>query len=226
MDPNNISVIAESTDLGIVSIIVQSIASVITCLAMIFTAFVAWRGITAWKREYRGKRQIELAEEVLSMFYQARDAIVSIRSPLVYSTDGSTRRQAENETPEETKVWNTAYVAIERYEGRRKMFSKLQSLRYRFMAQIGREEAEPFEEIRTVLNQIFSASRRLANLWVRQQRAVHEDELESLNTQIQKWEAILWFTEVDDKIEERVEKAVSQMEETCGNIIMRKSPKS
>jgi len=226
MDPNSISVIAESTDWGFVSIVVQFIVSLTTCIAMLIASVVAICGIAAWRREFRGKRQIELAEEVLSLFYQARDAIEAIRSPLGYSTDGSTRKRAENETPEETGAWDRAYVPIERYEGRREMFSKLQSLRYRFMVQIGKKEAEPFEEIRKVLNRILSASRRLAHLWVRRQRAVREKQLENLDKEIQKWEAIIWFGEEDDKIEERVEKAVSQMEETCRNIVMRKSPKS
>ena len=226
MDPNSISVIAESTDWGFVSTVVQIIASLITCIAMFLASVVAIYGITAWRREFRGKRQIELAEEVLSLFYQAREVIEAIRSPLGFSGEGSTRKQDENETPKQSAALDMAYVAIERYERRREMFSKLQSLRYRFMAQIGKEEAEPFEEIREVLNRIFGASRRLANLWVRREHAVRERQLEDLDKQIQRYEAIFWFGGEDDEIRERVEKAVSQMEETCRNIIMRKSPKS
>jgi len=231
MDPNSISVIAESTDWGFVSTVVQiiaylttCIASLTTCLAMLLTAAVAIYGITAWRREFRGKRQIELAEEVLSLFYQAHDAIEAIRSPLGYSTEGSTRKRRDDETPKQTAAWDMAYVATERYERWREMFSKLQSLRYRFMVQIGKEEAEPFEEIRKVLNRIFGASRRLANLWIRRECAVREKQLEDLGKEIQRYEAIFWFGEEDDKIGERVEKAVSQMEDTCRNIIMRKSP--
>ena len=220
MDPNSVSLIAESTDWGLVSIIVQSIASGITCLAMIFTAFVAWRGIKAWKWEFRGKRQIELAEEVLSLFYQARDVIESIRSPIGYLGEASTRKQVENETPEEKDALDRAYAVRERYEERREMFSKLQSLRYRFMAQIGKEEAKPFSEIRKVLNQILRASRRMALLCVPRHRPGREKK--NVEKQIQKYEAIL----EGDEIKKRVEKAVSQIEETCRNIITMKSPKS
>lgn len=222
MDPNSVSLIAESTDWGFVSTVVQIIISLITCIAMILASIVAIRGINAWSREFRGKRQIELAEEVLSLFYQARDVIESIRSPIGYLGEASTRKQVENETPEEKDALDRAYVVRERYEERREMFSKLQSLRYRFMAQIqiGKEEAKPFSEIRKVLNQILRASRRMALLCVPRHRPGREKK--NVEKQIQKYEAIL----EGDEIKKRVEKAVSQIEETCRNIITRKSPKS
>jgi hypothetical protein len=39
MDPNSISLIAESTDWGFVSIVVQFIVSLTTCIAMLFASW-------------------------------------------------------------------------------------------------------------------------------------------------------------------------------------------
>jgi hypothetical protein len=44
-------------------------------LSVIIGALALISGIRAWKREYIGKRKIELAEDTLMLFYQARDAI-------------------------------------------------------------------------------------------------------------------------------------------------------
>jgi hypothetical protein len=38
-------------------------------------------GIGAWKREFVGKRQIELAEQTLAKFFELRDAIAYLRNP-------------------------------------------------------------------------------------------------------------------------------------------------
>ncbi|MGB2863154.1 MAG: hypothetical protein WBC05_07490 [Sedimentisphaerales bacterium] len=217
MDPNSVSAITEATYWGIWLQFMQTIA---ICLA----SGVAIYGVESWRREFTGKRRIELAEDVLVLFYEAKDAIKFIRSPLGFIGEGSTRERGEDETPEQTRARNLAYVAIERYEKKREIFGKLGSLRYRFWAQIGRDKAEPFNEIKNVMDDIFGASRRLARRWERRSQISRPTELEALSEEIRRYEAIFWFGEEDDKIGERVEKAVSQMEDTCSNIIMRKSP--
>ncbi|MCA3564130.1 MAG: hypothetical protein IOC90_10145 [Methylocystis sp.] len=49
------------------------------------------------------RRRQELAEELLSGFYEARDAMKSVRSPFGHSGEGSSRTRDENETAEEKR---------------------------------------------------------------------------------------------------------------------------
>jgi hypothetical protein len=72
-------------------------------ISLIVASCTAIYGIGSWRREYRGKRQAELAEETLSLFYEARDAIKHIRHPFSYAGEGSTREESEKETEEEKK---------------------------------------------------------------------------------------------------------------------------
>lgn len=66
-------------------------AEAITAASAAVTAVsVAW-GISAWRREYVGKRRIELAESVLALFYEAEEAVKAIRSPFAYSGEGKSR---------------------------------------------------------------------------------------------------------------------------------------
>ena len=78
MDSKSIQILTTNPEL--VSGWLGVISAVIYALATGFAAGVAIYGIRSWRREFRGKRQIELAEDVLALFYEARDAITAIRS--------------------------------------------------------------------------------------------------------------------------------------------------
>ncbi len=42
-------------------------------VSLIVAAWTAVYGISAWRREFLGKKRIDLAEEVLVSFYEAKD---------------------------------------------------------------------------------------------------------------------------------------------------------
>ena len=50
-------------------------------VSLLVGIWVAIYGIDSWRREHTGKRQIELAEDALALFYEAADAIQNIRHP-------------------------------------------------------------------------------------------------------------------------------------------------
>jgi len=199
----------------------EVIASLINCLAAVIVAGAAIYGIKDWKREFRGRRQIELAEDTLALFYEAEKAIIAIRSPLSYGYEGTTRKQGEKETPEQKEARDKAFVVFERFKEREQVFNKLLSMRYRFMAQIGKTEAEPFEEMRSILNKIFMAARWLADLWSKDISHDTPERQEKYFETIRKNEAIFWEDAPVDEIGNRIEKAVSDMEQTCNNIIVK-----
>ena len=49
-------------------------------------------GINAWRREFIGRRKIELAEETLVLFFEARDVVSWIRSPMGFAGEGKQER--------------------------------------------------------------------------------------------------------------------------------------
>lgn len=184
-------------------------------ISVILAALALISGIRAWKREFIGKRKIKLAEETLMLFYQAKDAIREIRNPFGRIDEGNTRKKADHETEEETKILNKAYVVFERYQKREEVFNKLQSIRYRFMAQFGRDTEKPFLELYGVRNNIFMAAHTLGmDYWQRQgmvdiESKVYKKQLDEMA----KYEAIFWFKgEKRDEIGPRVEKIINQVE--------------
>lgn len=88
--------------------VAQAVAVVSACWAIIL-------GIGAWKREFIGKRQIELAELTLAKFFEIKDAIALIRNPFAATGEGETRQRSENESPNDSQLLDRAYIVVERY---------------------------------------------------------------------------------------------------------------
>ena len=203
----------------------MTIADVITSLSVAIAALAFVAGINAWRREFVGKRRIELAEDVLALFYEAQDAIREIRNPFSFGGEGKTRKHGDLELEEETKILDQAYVVFERYQKREKLFAELRSIRYRFMATFGYKAGEPFVELNKILNEIFSSAHILGTYyWQRQGRvSMSEEEFQKHLEQMYKQEAIFWFMgEEKDEITPRVQSAVERIEEITREAFMTK----
>lgn len=94
----------------------NDILQVIKSIGVIIASGVAVLGINSWRREAKWKRKYELAEEVLSNFYEAYHAIQIIRSPFGFGHEGSSRPKQDSETKEESQIYNQAYISRERFE--------------------------------------------------------------------------------------------------------------
>ncbi len=139
-------------------------SSVVQIATVSIAAGTVLVGLNAWRREYVGRRRIELAEEVLAMFYEARDAIAEIRHPFSHAGEGTTRAASPEESPEEKSINDNAYVVWERYLKRQDLFNRLYSVRYRYGARFGEDKAKPFTEMRRVVNEILVAANTLSRL--------------------------------------------------------------
>ena len=184
--------------------IIQSISIIIAAWAIII-------GVTAWRREYVGKRNLELAEEVLSLFYEAKDVLKSIRSPFGFSGEGSTRKAAPNESPEEKEVYDRAFVTFERYNRHSDLFSKLYSMRYRYMARFGRDSIKPFDDLKDIVNEILSAADMLSYYWTERASRNTVDNKKQLD-EIREYESIIWWKGSKDTMEPKIEKIISDIE--------------
>ena len=136
----------------------EFLLSIIESIAIIIAAGVAIYSINTWRKEVIGKRRIELAEEVLDLFRQARDKINFMRSPLAFGEEGKSRIPEDDETEEQKKIRDSAYIPIERYNKNIELFAKLDSLKYRFQFYFGVDSVEYFNGIRKIIADIWSAS--------------------------------------------------------------------
>jgi len=191
-------------------------------LSVIIASIVAVCGISSWRRETKWKRKYELAEEVLSNFYEVSESFEVIRHPAGYVGEGKTRVKNKSETLEESEILDQAYVVFERYEKEKEPFVKLMSLKYRFMVLFGKEAVEPFNEIFKLRNTLFIAANRLGRRYWKDQgrRQFEEKQFEKHLKEMEKQEAIFWSDLSDeDEFKKQVDLTIYKIENICQNII-------
>lgn len=202
--------------------VISILESVSVIIASLTASGTIIYGIKAWRREYIGKRKLDLAEEVLALFYEARDAIRFIRSPASYSGEGRTRNAAPNETPEEKRINDNAYIAFERYNKRLELFNKIRSMRYRYMAQLGKDLSKPFDDLNNIVNDIFISATMLPYYWMEQghHQWKNEAEFKQHLVEMNKHQAVFWEMTPDrDQITPRVDAVISEIEAQTAKII-------
>jgi len=188
---------------------------IIRTISVILAAGSFIWGIIAWRKEFIGKRKIELAENVLTLFYQASDVINFMRSSYVHSGEGKSRKRLESETKEETELLDKANVTFERYQRHSEFFSELWAIKYRFMAVFGKEAGEPFNEFKVLVQDILSSTELLSSYYRQKQSGYIKDEntYHELLERIRKTEAVVWFMGKDnDEIGPRVRKIIGVVE--------------
>ena len=188
-------------------------------VSMLIGIWVAIYGINSWRREHTGKRKIEIAEETLALFYEARDAIHHIRHPASFPHETDDIEKAEGEREQEWKARKNASVVFKRYNSYQALFGKLQAIRYRFMAQFGKEKAKPFDDLNGIVTEITVAARMLARLWARDRFPTEESENKHQEA-IERNEAKFWEGLAEtDPINPKLDKLIDEIEETCSTII-------
>jgi hypothetical protein len=161
------------------------------------------------------KRRQDLAEEVLSSFYQMKDTIRAIRSSFGYAGEGEKREKQPNESPEVARSRDAYYAIVERFEQRRKEMADLFSRRYRMSAWFGKEAEEPFDLVYGALSEIIVAARNLME-W----DGAHGMSLPDNRRFLEKLRGDIWEGVVSpDPIAEKVTRAISLMESICRPVL-------
>ncbi|WP_369662014.1 hypothetical protein [Variovorax sp. V15] len=199
--------------------LLEYILKVVALCSAIGGAWYAIYKFDSWRREHQGKRQAELAEETLAMFYEAADIVNAVRSPLSWDSETDEVKQGANETNERYKARKSAYVVFKRLNDHHAQLSKLYAMRYRFMAVFGQEKARPFTDFHNVLHEIRLAGHMLAQLWAQRTYASEAHAAEAAEL-IKTYENVYWeMLPEDDKIKPKVAEIIKEIETTCRGII-------
>lgn len=126
-------------------------------LAVIIASGVAIWGINAWRREHVGKRRIDLAEEALALFYEARDVINGSRSAIGSTKERLAAAQAISEAATAPTDSARAAVITWRLYQRGDLFGRIRTLRYRFSAVFGWDAAKSFYDLVALRDYVIAA---------------------------------------------------------------------
>ena len=190
--------------------IIKAVAPAITATAAAIGAYVGVKGINKWQAEAIGKKKIDLAEDVLAAFYDARDRIKFIRAVEGYAHEGEERKAPEGESNFQKRERDAAFVPLARYENHRQFFSELMAKRYRLRAQIGPRVDQPFNELQSVISKILTAARMLMRT-----AGARTESSEPLRKE---WLAAIYEMD-NDPISTRIDAAISDLEKVCQPIL-------
>lgn len=195
------------------------------CLSVIAAGLAVW-GIGAWRRDFVGKRKIELTEEALRLFYQARDAIAAMRAPMAFGAEMADVVRDERESSAKFHWRQTVAPLFKRYNERTELFAQLAVLRYRFMARFGEKSARPFVDIQETVHRVFVSARMLVE--TAEETTIPDGDQdgtlaaahERRRQQRAKWEEDIWgLGDEADKVAKDVNDIVARVEAICRPIL-------
>lgn len=123
-------------------------------LAAITAIFVGLKGLAAWRRELRGKSEIDLATDLLKSVYRVELALASVRDPVGYDHERPKHlREKLTLTADERNEANqfkfeTRWKQVD--EATRSLFDRYLDARVMW----GAEFAETFEPLRRCVNKL------------------------------------------------------------------------
>jgi hypothetical protein len=172
--------------------------------------FAIDRAIVGWRRRY------DLAEQLLTSAYDARDALNWARVRAVMSGEGATRQAAESETDELRRLRNSIFVPLERLRDSAKTFTSLQASKYAIAAHFGPESIEPIAAILGVHHSISTA----ASILVEMTQADDDRRAREALIPLRK---TLWGDRPDEN-DNKLDAAINQLEAICRPILSEQLP--
>jgi hypothetical protein len=156
------------------------------------------------------KRRQELAEEVLSGFYQARNIIQAIRSPMSFGTEAAGRPRADYESEAQARGRDTYFVQLARLKEHSEFLSSLMSKRYRAEAWFGADIGKAFQALHEVLVSVRVSADMLFQM-----------SGEGLDpTTRRNFEKDIWRTDpANDPLDQKVEDAIKTVETLCWPVL-------
>ncbi|MFM0399678.1 hypothetical protein PQR37_34425 [Paraburkholderia nemoris] len=188
-------------------------------VSSLVTAAVAFYVATTWREQTTGKRRIELAEQTLAYFYEARDAINELRSS-DNAIDGfdPPRQDADGLLTNSARRASALLGRIERHS---EMFAKIRASRYQFHAMFGVTSPDPFADLQDVLTRITRAAHLLVGLGRNAMAdgiVGTEEERQRFRRRESRWQAVT-MRGANDGIAQRVNTIIANVETICRPVL-------
>lgn len=172
--------------------------------------FTLDQALAAWRRRY------EVAEQVLTAAYEARDALVWARGRGVFAGEGKTRTADQPEDAKLREARDSAYIPIERLSRNSKAFATLQALQDTVATHFGSDTIKPISTIVAAHNSIVSTASMLVDMASASEDHIGRQQLLPLRQ-------ALWGDRPDD-LDRKVDAAIEQLEAICKPILSQRAP--
>ena len=200
--------------------LLANIQTIATIIATGGGTYIAFAGLKAWKSEMKGRRDIELCQHVIALFYEGEEKVRELRMPMSYPTiESADRPKRENESESEARLRDSHYVPIARWQAQREFWKDFFSYKFRMKALFGPQAAKPFDKVDEALR-TFTAAASVRYESIRGDRVGTEGQ----DLRMEFDSAIWGHPSAQDKIGALMQAAIGEMEDICIPIVQAQSP--
>lgn len=122
--------------------IVKSVSPLITALAAVFGAWLAYQGLHKWRTETLGKRKAEIAQDTLALVYEMEEILQSARNPFVLAHE-----MGKKEGVPDHIASNSNFAPEARLLAHQEFFARFRSNSFAFAALFGREGKKHLDDL-------------------------------------------------------------------------------
>ena len=125
-------------------------------------AFFAYLGLSAWRKELKGKSEYQLAKDVLKSVYKVREAFKHVRNPAIFQYEYPNElKHHHGHLKEENRHEGTAHVYQERWKKMDEAFSELESYHLEAQVEWGPEFQDVIKDLRSCRAELLVAIQRM-----------------------------------------------------------------
>jgi hypothetical protein len=181
---------------------------VINTLAIVIASIVAICSISAWKREYRFKRNSELLEEAKVLFYEAEHAIAYLRNGFIFTEElKDFEFPWELEDGYSKEKYKYTYTIQKRFDEKLHIFNKLYAIALRFRARFGEDSITAFSTMKEKEKELLLAANKYSI------KGLDKEEIKTLQKII--WKDYNKLSEEGDTFGDAISKIVEDFDKLC-----------
>lgn len=175
--------------------------------ANLILALCAVIGFGMWRREQLGKRQIEVAEQILAGFYRAKAVLGYVRSPWAWGHEGNTHVRPDDPHRDRKRKYA---VTLERVDRHREILLEILGQEGLAKIYLGSDVDGPFK----ILASVWSEVRHSAYL-LKEYAGDPEEGDEEIRRLKKDWEDSIWSSGASDPLDARLQEAMTSIERIC-----------
>jgi hypothetical protein len=192
--------------------------SVATLAATATGVYVAISGLNAWKRETIGRRDLDLCQKVIELFYEAERNVSMLRSPFAHpSIEAKDRPKPDGESESESSLRDIAWVPIARWQSQGEFWAEFFSYRFRMRALFGERASEAFDIVDETLREFRAAASTRYG-------AIRGDRYDLETDLHRELDQAVWERSRSDPLAAKMAKAIAAMETVCIPIVRASKP--
>lgn len=194
--------------LGVLIAIGQHVIENAGAIATLAGVAIAFYGLETWKREYRFKRNSELLEEALVLFYQAEHAIAYMRSGSIFSDElQDFEFPSELEDGYSKEKYKYTYTIRKHFDEKQYIFNKLYAIELRFRARFGKESITAFTSMKEKVKELLLAASRYSI------KDLNKEEISEIQKTI--WKDYYSKSKEGDTFGDAISKIVEDFDKLC-----------